>query len=219
MSFPSYRAREHYQKTSVAGAYDDERTRSWIGRQAYRQESKALDRILRQYLDSPGRVLDLPCGTGRMVPILKKHGLQVTGGDISEAMMAIARARFAEETATEFLRIDAEKIDFPDAHFDYLVSFRFMCHLPPETLRRVLDEMIRVTRKLLVLNFHFEVFSPLYLLNRLGRPQSCPRYPLRKSSFRRFLEKNTRVEVLGIHPLSFWERSSCLLVLRKKISA
>ena len=45
-----------------------------------------------------GPVLELACGTGRIALPLAEAGLQVTGVDRSEAMLAIARRKLATRT-------------------------------------------------------------------------------------------------------------------------
>ena len=62
-----------------------------------------------------GKVLDVACGTGDMVVELQKHGCNVTGVDLSEEMMAIARQKAPEAT---YMLADAEQLPFSDGTFD-----------------------------------------------------------------------------------------------------
>lgn len=211
-----YCAKEHYQSQKIARKYDEERFSSWHGRLAHEGEAAALKDVIRRYFKAPGRVLDLPCGTGRLLPALLDGGFRVTGGDISPEMIHVARARFAGRRDVEFKAFDAERLPFSDRSFDYVTSYRLMCHLPPQTRTRVLNEMIRVTRKMLVINYHFEAGSPLYLFNRIFRKQNCPSYPLKESQLRSELAQRKDVDLCEIRKLSWYERSSSLVVLRKK---
>jgi len=45
-----------------------------------------------------GAILELGCGTGRILIPLAKTGYNVTGMDNSESMLAVCRGRIAEET-------------------------------------------------------------------------------------------------------------------------
>jgi SAM-dependent methyltransferase len=47
--------------------------------------------------EAGGPVLELGCGTGRMVLPLARAGLEVVGVDLSEPMLRVARSRLAEE--------------------------------------------------------------------------------------------------------------------------
>ena len=65
-----------------------------------------------------GNVLDVACGTGDMVVELLKQGCTVTGVDLSEEMLAIAK-RKAE--SGKWKVADAEQLPFPDECFDAVV--------------------------------------------------------------------------------------------------
>ena len=44
----------------------------------------------------PGRVLDLACGTGVLCDILRQHGMEAQGVDLSTGMITVARENFPE---------------------------------------------------------------------------------------------------------------------------
>ena len=88
-----------------------------------------------------GNVLDVACGTGDMVVELLKHGCTVTGVDLSEEMMAIARQK---APAATFMLADAEHLPFPDEAFAAVTcafGVRNFVHL-----EKGLDEMLRVLK-------------------------------------------------------------------------
>jgi len=213
---PSYKAKEHYRNTEVAKSYDGERFSTWYGRLAHAIEANALASAASKYFQASGTLLDIPCGTGRLFPVLLSAGLRVTGGDISEEMLEVARQKFAGNSLVSFQKIDAEKMAFPDKTFDYVTSYRLMCHLPPEVRTRVLNEMIRVCKKTLVINYHVEAYTPLYLFNSLFRKHMAISFALKKEALRRELSAKPDVELVEIRPLSWFERSSLLVVLRKR---
>jgi SAM-dependent methyltransferase len=69
----------------------------------------------------PGqRVLDVGCGPGRHAHALGRRGIRVTGVDISERFIELAR-RDAPPGVT-FLRADARALDLPEAGFDAAIS-------------------------------------------------------------------------------------------------
>ncbi len=76
----------------LAASYDDDFTKSVIGRLQREAVWRQLDQLFR-----PGdRVLDLGCGTGEDAIRLAGRGLEVHGIDISPEMVAIARLRAPE---------------------------------------------------------------------------------------------------------------------------
>jgi ubiquinone/menaquinone biosynthesis C-methylase UbiE len=69
-----------------------------------------------------GDVLEIAVGTGRNFSYYPR-GLKLTGIEISEEMLDLARARAAELGREVDLRLgDAQSLDFPDASFDTVVS-------------------------------------------------------------------------------------------------
>lgn len=88
-----------------------------------------------------GNVLDVACGTGDMAVSLVERGCTVTGVDISEEMLAIARQKAPMVT---FMIADAEHLPFPDASFDAVTcafGVRNFVHL-----EQGLNEILRVLK-------------------------------------------------------------------------
>ena len=92
-----------------------------------------------------GKVLDVACGTGDMVVELlrTRHAasLQVTGVDLSEEMLAIAKRKAPQ---AEYRLADAEHLPFGDASFDAVTcafGVRNFVHL-----EQGLKEMVRVLK-------------------------------------------------------------------------
>jgi cyclopropane fatty-acyl-phospholipid synthase-like methyltransferase len=98
-------------------------------------------RWLRKLLDrlEPGSsVLDLGCGSGHPadVEISKEH--QVTGVDISQTQIALARQNVP---AGRFLHGDAGSVEFPPSSFDAVVSFYTLEHIPRQEHQIVLQRI------------------------------------------------------------------------------
>jgi len=167
-----------------------------------------------KYFERGGSVLDVPCGTGRLWSILLAHGLRVTGGDISQAMLKLARQQFSDHKDVAFHEVDVEKLPFTDNQFDYLTCYRLMAHLPPKVKRAALSEMMRVTRKTAIINYHFASSSPLGLFNRMFRKHAYPAFPQQESELRDEIGK-MNCKLCEIRRLSWYERSSALVVIQK----
>ena len=100
---------------------------------------------------SPGRVLELACGTGRVTIPLALAGIDVVGIDLSEPMLDIAREKLAElgedvRNRVQLVHGDMRSffVDTPDGEKFSLamIPYRSFCHiLTPEDQSRVLARM------------------------------------------------------------------------------
>lgn len=99
-------------------------------------------RLLRR---ARGEVLEVAAGTGRNLPFYPPE-CRLTLVDLSPGMLAVARRRAAGlGRDVTFLVGDAQALDFPDAHFDTVVSTLSTCTFPDPVA--ALREMARVCRK------------------------------------------------------------------------
>jgi SAM-dependent methyltransferase len=95
---------------------------------------------------APGtRVLDVACGTGNLTLPAAQAGAVVTGVDIATNLLEQARARAAaEKLAARFDEGDAEKLPYPDASFDAVISMFGVMFAPRPDLSAA--ELLRVCR-------------------------------------------------------------------------
>lgn len=138
------KGKEWYQASDVAEAYDQKRF-SRGGRLIDRREKQAVIDGL-EPLEGK-RVLEIACGTGRFTVMLAERGADITGLDISAAMLQQGRERARRsgvDDHLEFMRGDAARLPFPDDHFDTVLAMRFF-HLA-DTPASFLSEMARVSR-------------------------------------------------------------------------
>lgn len=125
----------------------------WIGDVEYRL-------LLRMLRPEPGeQLLDVGCGTGYFTRrFARQAGLQVTGLDSDPSRLAFARDKAMR--GERYVAGTSERLPFPDRSFDRTVSITALCFMRDE--RRALQEMLRVTRKRLVLGL-LNRHSLLYL--------------------------------------------------------
>ena len=90
----------------------------------------------------PGSCLDLGCGTGFHIPTLLELGWTVTGVDISEDQLRIARER--ADGRAELLQADAAALPFGDGSFDLV--FSAFTHTDVDDFEKVIAEAVRVLR-------------------------------------------------------------------------
>lgn len=102
---------------------------------------------LSMFTPKPGmKVLDVGCGTGNFSLKLARQGVLVTGIDISEEMLAIARSKAAQnpELKMEFKWMDFNQLDFEDECFDGVISMTALEFA--QDLDHVYAEMYRVLK-------------------------------------------------------------------------
>jgi len=91
-----------------------------------------------------GKVLEVAAGTGKNLPYYPS-GCAITAVDMSPAMLKIARRRAGRLGLNVVFRImNAERLDFPDRHFDTVASSLSTCTFPDPV--SALREMARVCR-------------------------------------------------------------------------
>lgn len=95
------------------------------------------------------KALDVCTGTGAVAIELAKAGASVTAIDLSEDMLRRARRKRGSE-AIRLLRMDATELMFGPDEFDSATISWGLHEMPLELIRRVLQEMRRVTRRQLV---------------------------------------------------------------------
>jgi SAM-dependent methyltransferase len=150
-------------KWSSDGAGERYATQRFRAESARQRDPRMVGAILRGH-GVRGRVLDVPCGSGRLGGALAKHARQLVGADVSRAMLDGARA--AEHRM--LVCADAAHLPFADRSFDVVVCCRLLHHLRErEQLERVVAELARVSDRLIVASFWDAASLPAWRV-RLG---------------------------------------------------
>ena len=149
----------------------------------------------------PATVLELGCGTGRILLALARRGHTVTGLDQSDAMLAQCRAKLAEEPGSVRNRVSLSRSDVRDftvappaaRGFDLAVApFRVLQHLTTATDQ--LRCLSTVHRHLAPGGmFVFDVFNPNYPLMTRDRSQEVEDTAERALPDGRYLRRTVRV--------------------------
>jgi demethylmenaquinone methyltransferase/2-methoxy-6-polyprenyl-1,4-benzoquinol methylase len=95
---------------------------------------------------STGSILDVGCGTGELARLARRRfpGAQVTGLDLTRAMLALARSRTPGRDRDRWVEGSALALPFPDRRFDAVLSAFLLRNLPD--LPAGFREMRRVLR-------------------------------------------------------------------------
>lgn len=94
-------------------------------------------------LCSKDLILDIGGGTGRFERMVMKIGCSVVSCDLVREMLNVAKRRM-----NAFLILsDVFKLPFKDKTFDKCVGLRFLFHFNNKDKLRILEELVRVTKK------------------------------------------------------------------------
>ncbi len=102
-------------------------------------------RLVRRLVDrfapdvEPRVILDAGCGTGGTLSHLQGAG-ELWGCDLSSEALRLCRTRGFGNLSES----PVESLDFPDQHFDVVISCDVIEHVPED--RRAMEEMVRVLR-------------------------------------------------------------------------
>ncbi len=97
-----------------------------------------------QMLPPKATLLDIGSGSGRDAKIFSERGLQVTGVDICENLLKIAKAH---APLAQFYLMDMESMTFPEDTFDGVWSSSALPHLSKEKLPHVINSIHSILKK------------------------------------------------------------------------
>lgn len=87
------------------------------------------------------KVLDVGCGTGRLIGELKLFGADIVACDVSSEMLKITKKKYP---AVETVEADIEDLPFEDKTFDVVIATFMIVHL--KFLERAFEEVYRVLK-------------------------------------------------------------------------
>ena len=171
---------------AYALARDEEVVRSMLGR-------------------GPGRLLDLPCGTGRFLDLESELGFTVTAADYSPTMMEVAQ----RHQNVEFVTADAFAPPFEVGVFDVMFICRLMFHYRnPEAILAALLPSLKPGGRIIfdTLNRYSTRWSASKMLGLVRRD------PARRLYFETFGSMQRKLGALGLKVVE--RRSAYLLPTR-----
>jgi len=152
---------ENRRRAEKAASYDVKYERELHKRLSNWKEKRLIASLLAE-TGRLERMLDVPCGAGRLSGVLALHAEKVFEVDYSREMLKVCRrnagyaARFAEASVFD--------LPFGDGSFDMVVSIRLSHHIPDRRARLAhLRELFRSSRRYVLATF----FDEKTLKNRL----------------------------------------------------
>jgi len=152
-----YRQNFHFQSDGYLSAASAERYDHQVevlfGGGAAAMRRQALVPLREALLEHKGgvrsaRVLDIACGTGLFLAEVKRNypRLAVTGVDLSEPYLAVAKRRLAAWSRVTLIEANAETLPIADASVDIVTSIYLFHELPRRARQAVAAEIRRVLK-------------------------------------------------------------------------
>ena len=92
--------------------------------------SEARGEALAACLPAQGRILEVGCGTGGLLVAAARAGLDIAGVDIAARWLVVARRRLTDHgLEVPLVAASAERLPWPDGHFDAVVADSVLEHL------------------------------------------------------------------------------------------
>ena len=118
-------------------------------------EKAVIAQLLREIDPAGSALLDVPCGAGKLGPLLQTFPVHVVAADGSREMLALAGDEYDPAQLLRVLQCDASALPFKDGSVDVVICLRLFHLLPPATRRMILDEFRRITRRQLLVSYSY----------------------------------------------------------------
>lgn len=168
-----------------------------VGRATDRREKKCICKAL-QHISSGSSVLDLPCGNGRFLPLLKELGYNVTAADSSKYMVEKAQQynksnkSDAKETS-KFHICNVLQTNFKENSFDAVICNRLFHHFSDADIRQqALKELRRICKGPIIVSFFCNIaYDALTftIKNIVRRKTPNDRIPISPKTFNKDIQK------------------------------
>jgi ubiquinone/menaquinone biosynthesis C-methylase UbiE len=145
-----------------AAVYDDNRYGSLKGQRLSKFHVRVIKQSLGPHLAGGAKVLEVGCGTGRLLAALSTYEPKLYGIDASRGMLEIARQRLASRRIdAELCEGNAAALPYEDGYFDAVYSILVINLIP--TYEAVLREIARVLKPGGTLLFNIPNLASVYL--------------------------------------------------------
>jgi ubiquinone/menaquinone biosynthesis C-methylase UbiE len=214
---------DRYDSALGATRYKTKFKRHLTERVNNRHEQRLLRRVLRTIADGKPLelALDLPCGYGRLYPILREFTHHVVEGDWSSHLLRIAQEYQRNESlhspAAGYVRATALAMPFPDGTFDLVLSIR-LCHHIREFAERLqyVREILRISKQWAVFTY-FDFHSIKNQVREFRRRfiNKSPKWTLRASDIQGVADE-AGFDIIRLIPLSYFFSGHRYAVLRRR---
>jgi ubiquinone/menaquinone biosynthesis C-methylase UbiE len=149
-------AEKYNQSFKLKSSYDYFNIKKLIGFLVAKREQNCVFKLL--FAVGPIQsVLDVPCGTGKLIKdLLNNVKTEVIGIDASEAMLLKIETR---DNRLKLITADIDNIPLDNDFVDLTICHRFLHRMSPENVKLIMKEIYRVSKEYAI--FYFAVKGPL----------------------------------------------------------
>ena len=211
--------RNAYRNRAKAKAYHEQYIKGakWARFTMWRQRRLVEAMLSECQLGRTSRILDAPCGTGVVGRNLCQTGASVIAADISTEMMHRAGAEYVGDQFKGFVQCDLTKAPFRDASFDCLVILAFMHRLPWEIRQKTWENVIRLSRSYVIVNYSVDSPSQRWkqrLLKALRKSYVPAPSRVELEEIRKEIE-SFGLEILKMRHIAYFFSGKILFVLKR----
>ena len=126
-----------------------------------------------------GHILDVGCGAGKpTAKFLTKKGFKVTGIDISDKMLKMARQNVPEGN---FINMDMRNLEFDENSFDGIISVYSLFHVPKNQHSQIFENFYRVLKPGGIMLINTGISESEGISNFFGVPMFWSNYDPKKT--------------------------------------
>jgi SAM-dependent methyltransferase/uncharacterized protein YbaR (Trm112 family) len=145
---------EQFLSSGAGEGYRHKYERRWSKRRATKREIGRIETLLASQPRS-SRLLDIPCGGGRVSGPLMNATDLLLQADLSLSQVREARQKMGSEKNIAWLTASAFLIPLRDGSVDGILCNRLTHHLPSATEQeRLIAELLRVSRRFVILSYY-----------------------------------------------------------------
>jgi len=213
-----YRAKKAYQNKDVVFKYNEERFKSLKGSLVNKRELSLIHKALSYAgIVPPSKIIDTPCGTGRLAIILAQEGFEVRGVDLSLQMISYTKEKIKNLNLANKITVEvgnAESLPYQEGIFDACVCLRLLGHTPFEARRKILAEFKRVVKKNLILVYYHKNCLQHFLRKHQRKKNKIAWHPVTYKEIEKELKSIGLEKIRYFH--LFMGISETIVVLAKK---
>lgn len=144
---------EAFLEANIGERYQDRYQRPWSKRATSRREISRIERLLASQPRCQ-RLLDIPCGGGRVSGPLVKVTDLLLQADISLSQVLMARQTMGSQGSVAWFTASAFLIPLKEGVVDGILCNRLAHHLAGVEQERLVGELLRVSKRFVILSYY-----------------------------------------------------------------